>query len=257
MNRMNRMNRGPAVLASLVAGVLALSLGTAGVAGAGVTKTIYTTDTAGYQVSGTHAYNDVRSTVTFEFITGATSQVNLLLKGASRAGPTAQLSLTFNGGFSNEWTLKWGYSATGAVPKLSTVIPLVLVTDAPTFVEIHYSTKTRQLVFLAGSEKSPTVVERVSGVRAQFTAPAIEVQNESANSLPIGARQAQFTRAGLTQLLNPASPGSPTKRLGLSAASLTDIWATSTGQPPTPDNPPTLVPSSLGAGSGFTVEATS
>jgi hypothetical protein len=68
---------------------------------------------------------NVRATVTFPFITGATSQVNLLLQHARGTGPAAELSLVYNGGRSNEWTLKWGYSATSAKPALHTVIPLV------------------------------------------------------------------------------------------------------------------------------------
>jgi hypothetical protein len=247
----------PAVAAAMVAAA-GLSLATSATAGASVNGHVsYTTTTAGYQVNSAQDFNDVRATVTFPFITGATSQVDLLLQHASGAGPTAQLSLTYNGGRSNEWTLKWGYSATSTAPALQTVIPLTEVTNDPTYVEIYYSTSSHQIVFLTGTEGHTVVVHRVTGVHGQFSAPAVEVASlyQSASTLPVGAQQASFTRVGVTELLSPRNPSSPTRRLTFSAVSLDTIEATASGKPPTSASPLSLVPYPLGAGSAFPVVA--
>jgi hypothetical protein len=45
-----------------------------------------------------------------------------------------------------------------------------------------YSTKSHQIVFLAGTEGHPDVAHRVAGVHGQFSAPAVEV----ASLLPAG-----------------------------------------------------------------------
>ncbi len=246
-----------AVGAALVAAA-GLSLATSATAGASVNGHVtYTTTTAGYQVRSATDFNDVRATVTFPFITGATSQVNLLLQHAPGAGPTAMLSLVYNGGRSNEWTLKWGYSATSATPALQVVTPLVEVTNNPTYVEIYYSTGSRQIVFLTGTESHSVVVHRVTGVRGQFSAPAVEVASlyQKASTLPVSAQQAAFTRVGVTQLLSPGNPSSPTRRLTLRAVSLDTIKATVSGKPPTSANPLTLVPYPPGTGSAFQVVA--
>jgi hypothetical protein len=255
---MDRVIRGlPAVAAALIA-VAGLGLGMPAGAGASVNgQVIYTTATAGYQVHGASAFNDVRATVTFPFITGATSQASLLLRHGPGAGPAAELSFVYNGGRSNEWTLMWGYSATSAPPALHAVIPLVEVANTPAYVEIHYSTKARQVVFLSGTESHPVVVQRVSGVNARFSAPVVEMSSLSqpAATLPRGAQQAAFSRVGICQLLSPANPSSPTRRLTLGAVSLDTLKATVTGKPPTSANPLTLVPYPLGAGSAFQVVA--
>jgi hypothetical protein len=196
---MDHVIRGlPAVAAALIA-VAGLGLGMPAGAGASVNgQVVYTTATAGYQVHGASAFNDVRATVAFPFITGATSQASLLLRHGPGAGPAAELSFVCNGGRSNEWTLMWGYSATSAPP-------------------------------------------------ASLSQPAA--------ALPRGARQAAFSRVGICQLLSPANPSSPTRRLTLGAVSLDTLKATVTGKPPASANPLTLVPYPLGAGSAFQVVA--
>jgi hypothetical protein len=240
----------PAVLGAAAAAALALSLGPATAADAGVTGPVtYTTTTAGYQVRGTQAFNDLRATVTFPFIFDALSQVNLLLQGTAGAGPTAELSFVYNGGNSNEWTLNWGYSATSATPALHVVTPRQEVTNSPFYLEIHYSTKTHEVAFLGGDESDPTVMARVTGVTGRFAAPAVEV----VDSDPAQGLQASFTRVGVTELLRPASLASPTRRLSLAAESLRQLTATQSGKPPAPGNKAVLVPSKLGSGSGFTV----
>ena len=60
---------------------------------------------------------------------------------------------------------------------------------------------------------------------------------------------------GVTEVLNPRNPSSPTKRLTLAAESLDTFEATVSGQPPAPANPLTLVPSRPRAGSAFHVVA--
>src|ERR1700729_940300 len=116
--------RGPGVLGSIAAAAVALSLGTSLPASAGVSGgPSYSATTTGFRaqpgVGGSAtAFNDVRATVTFPFITGARSQVNLLLQAEGGAGAAAELSLVYDGGLSNTWTLEWGYSPTGA-PTLS------------------------------------------------------------------------------------------------------------------------------------------
>jgi hypothetical protein len=258
---MNRKIRTPAMLGSIAATAVALSLGTSLPASAGgFGAPSYSATTTGYQVTpGTgpaQAFNDVRATVTFPFITGARSQVNLLLQAAGGEGAAAELSLVYNGGASNTWTLKWGYSPTG-VPRLSAAVPLTQVTNSPFYLEIHYSTKSHELAFLAGRENAPAVRARVSGVHGTFSAPATEVASitQRADTLPAGALQATVTRVGVTQLLSPGDPSSPTRRLSLDAELLHEIVATVSGEMATPSNPQTLAGSDFGAGSRFTVTA--
>lgn len=256
---MNRVLRRLLAMAAALVTAAGLSLGTSIMARASVNgNIIYTTTAAGYQVHSAKAFNDVRATVTFPFITGATSQVNLLLQNSPNAAPTAELSLVYNGGYSNEWTLNWGYSATSTTPALHTVMPLVQVTNNAIYLEIHYSTKSHQIVFFAGTEGHNVVRHRVSGVHSQFSAPIVEVASlyQPADTLPAGAEQASFSRVGVTELLNPGNPSSPTKRLTLAAESLDTFQATVSGQPPTPANPLTLVPKPPHAGSAFRVVAT-
>ena len=138
------------------------------------------------------------------------------------------------------------------------VIPLAEVTNGAFYLEIHYSTGTHQIVFVAGpSERGSTVRHRVPGAYGKFSAPAVEVASiyQPASALPIGALQASFSQVGVSQLLNPRNPSSPAKRLTLNAESLNTVEATVSGQAPTAGNPLTLVPSRLGAGSAFTVTA--
>jgi hypothetical protein len=258
---MNRMIRSPAVLGSIAATAVALSLGSARPANAGVFGApSYSATTTGYQVTpGTgpaQAFNDVRATVTFPFITGARSQVNLLLQAANGAGAAAELSLVYDGGISNTWTLKWGYSPAG-LPRLSAAIPIMRVTNSPFYLEIHYSTKSHELAFLAGRENSPTARARVSGVHGTFSSPAVQVASltQPADTLPAGALQATLTRIGVTQLLRPADPSSPTRRLSFGAELLHQIVATKSGKMAAPGNPVTLSGSGLGAGSRFTTYA--
>lgn len=255
---MNRAIRRLLAIATALATAAGLSLGTSIMVSANVNgHVIYTTTAAGYQVHSAKAFNDVRATVTFPFITGATSQVNLLLQHTRGAAPTAELSLVYNGGRSNEWTLKWGFSPTSTTPALHTVMPRVEVTNSPVYLEIHYSTKSHQIVFSAGSERHPVVRHTVSGVHGQFSAPIVEVASvyQLADTLPAGAEQASFSRVGVTELLNPGNPSSPTKPLTLAAESLDTFEATVSGQPPMPANPLTLVPSRPQAGSAFQVIA--
>jgi hypothetical protein len=121
---MHRMIRGPAALGLATAAALALGLGTATAAGAGVTGPVtYTTTTAGYQVRGAQAVNDVRTTVV-------------------------------------------------------------------------------------------------------FPSPAVEV----VDAVPLDGVQASFSRVGLTRLLDPASPSSPTRQLTLAAESLAEFMGTQTGE---------------------------
>jgi hypothetical protein len=258
---MNRAIRRPAVLGSIAATAVALSLGSALPASAGVFRApSYSATTTGYQVTrGTaspQGFNDVRATVTFPFITGARSQVNLLLQAAGGAGATAELSLAYDGGISNTWTLKWGYSPAG-LPRLSAAIPLTRVTNSPFYLEIHYSTRSHDLAFLAGRESAPTARARVSGVHGTFSAPAVQVASltQPAETLPAGAPQVTLTRIGVTQLLRPASPSSPTRRLSFGAELLDEIVATKSGEMASPGNPVTLSNSELGAGSRFTTYA--
>jgi hypothetical protein len=260
---MNRRIRGPAMLGSVAATAVALSLATSLPASAGVFGApSYSATTTGVQVTPgfgpAQAFNDVRATVTFPFITGARSQVNLLLQAANGEGAAAELSLVYDGGLSNTWTLEWGYSPTGVPARLSAAIPLTQVTNSPFYLEIHYSTKSHELAFLAGSENAPTVRAHISGVHGTFSAPAAEVASISqrADTLPAGALQATLTRIGVTQLLRPANPSSPTRRLSLNAELLHEIVATVSGEMATPANPQTLEGSGLGAGSRFTVVAT-
>jgi hypothetical protein len=259
---MYRKIRRPVMLGAIAASAVALSLGCALPANAGgFGAPSYSATTTGFQVTpGTRpaqAFNDVRATVTFPFITGARSQVNLLLQAANGAGAAAELSLVYNGGTSNEWTLKWGYSPAG-VPRLSAVIPLTQVTNSPIYLEIHYSTESHELAFLAGSENAPTVRARVSGVHGTFSAPAAEVASitQRADTLPAGALQATLTRVGVTQLLSPGNPSSPTRRFSLDAEFLHEVLATVSGEMATSSNPLTLALSDFGAGSRFTVTAT-
>jgi hypothetical protein len=260
---MIRKFRSPAVLGSIAAGAaVALSVGSAVPANAGVFGApSFSATTTGYQVTpGTgsaQAFNDVRATVTFPFITGARSQVNLLLQAANGAGAAAELSLVYDGGTSNEWTLKWGYSPTGR-PRLSAAIPLTQVTNSPFYLEIHYSTKSHVLAFLAGRENAPAARAQVSGVHGTFSSPAVEVASltQRADTLPAGALQATMTRIGITQLLRPASPSSPTRRLSFGAELLHQVVATKSGHMAVPGNPVTLSSSELGAGSRFSIYAT-
>ena len=89
---MNHRIRRPAVLGSIAAAAVALSLGASLPANAGVSGgPSYSATTTGFQVGPAlagfaRAFNDVRATVTFPFITGARSQVNLLLEEFARAG---------------------------------------------------------------------------------------------------------------------------------------------------------------------------
>jgi hypothetical protein len=259
---MKRRIRHPAGLGIIsAAAATALSLGTAAPASANVTGALgYSATTCGYQVNSAlsgQAFNDVRATVTFPFVTGGRTQANLILQGASGAGPTAELSLVYNGGSSNVWTLSWGYSSSGR-PALSVAIPVTLVTNSPFYLEIHYSTAGHELVFLAGREGAPVVRERVSGVSATFGAPAAQVASvaQPADTLPVGAPEGLFSRVGVTRLLSPADPASPTQRLTFAAEPLHETLATVSGQMVAPGNLPTLSPTSLGAGSQFHVTAT-
>lgn len=260
---MNHRIRRPAVLGSIAAAAVALSLGTSLPANAGVSGgPSYSATTTGFQVGPALAgfarvFNDVRATVTFPFITGARSQVNLLLQATGGAGPTAELSLVYDGGLTNTWTLEWGYSPTGAAPTLSSAVPLTRVTNSPFYLEIHYSTKSHELAFLAGSENAPTVRARITGVHATFLSPAAEVASltQKADTLPAGAPQATLTRIGVTQLLSPGIPSGPTRRLPFDAVNLHEILATVSGEMAVPGNPVTLGDSGFGAGSQFTVVA--
>ncbi len=133
-----------------------------------------------------------------------------------------------------------------------------MVRGAPVYLEIHYSTKTHVLTFLAGREQAPVARASVAGVQGTFSAPAAEVTSlpPGAQFLPAHVTQALFTRVGVTELLQPANPSSPTKRLTLAAESLGETLATTSGLPPTVNDEVTFAPSSLGAGSQFSVAAT-
>lgn len=98
----------------------------------------------------------------------------------------------------------------------------------------------------------------VSGVRATFGAPAAQVASlaQPADTLPAPAPQAIFSRVGVTRLLSPQDPSSPTQRLPFAAEPLHETLATVSGQMAGPGNPPTLEPSAISVGSAFRVIAT-
>lgn len=254
--------------AAITAAALAL---TPAIASAGVVTGATTQDVAGYQVAGNglQAYNDMRATVTIP--AGSTSNAAVYLQETvNTGGYTAELALVASAACPGERQVEAGagtVTAPGplALTSLGTAdiggtvacVPL----GTPWYLEVHYSTLLRTVAFVTGASEFGNVntLGQVSAGFREFRAPAIGAHYTALPALPdVATPQASFTRAGLTRLLDPtARRGGTDGRLTLASQSLTDVVATVSGGPVTVGNPAYLQPSGFGAGSGFTVTASS
>jgi len=249
-----------------------LSLGLVqGVANAAiVTGPTYTNDLAGYQVNGNGAdgYNEVRGTV--HVSPGSTSNAAIYLQeNAFSGGLTAELALVKggNGCLANQWGLEAGVgnnTSPGPLTLVSLTTPVpdhsCINAGGSEYLEVHYSTLLRQIVFVAGPNEfgDTNVLNNVqlTGLHI-FHSPAVGVHYTVLPTLPtVSTPQMSFTRDGLTRLLNPSARRDGTNdRLNLASQSTLQVEATPSGAAPTVGNPVYLITSAFSSGGAFNVTA--
>ena len=178
----------------------------------------------------------------------------------------------------NSWELEYTDSVKTDTPALEPV-PLDLLTELPVggspvcltggttyYLEMYYSTYHHEVDFIAGPQEfiNENVLATVTHVHDIFFAagagadsckvsepvgtPCPTVDNGALNLLP--GSLASFTRVGLDNLYDTSNPKSGTKRITFDAATTYAFDGTSTG---TSSGTATLLPSSFGSGSGFSV----
>ena len=258
--------------AGLAALTGSLLMGVSSAGAATVTGPAFTQDLAGYQVNGngSTAYNEVRGTV--QIPAGSTSNAAIYLQeNAFSGGLTAELALVKggNGCLANQWGLEAGVGSNAAPGPLTLVSLTTPVPDhscinagGSEYLEVHYSTLLRQVVFVAGPNEfgDTNVLNTVQlyGLHI-FHSPAVGVHYTALPALPtVSTPQASFTRDGLTRLLSPAARrGGTNDRLNLASQSTLEVEATPSGAAPTVSNPVFLNTSGFGSGGSFSVTASS
>lgn len=224
---------------------------------------------AGYEVNGNglKAYNDVRGTA--HIPVGSTSNAALFLQTSTvTGGHTSELALVHGASFcaSDQWGLEYGWGVPSAPGPLALVFlhqvpgPAICVNAGGSeYLEVHYSTKLRQIAYVAGANEfgnTNTLVAVPVGFQ-EFFAPAIGVHYTDSSLPGVSTPQASFTRDGLTSLDNPhARAGGTNNRLNLASQSTLEVEAVpGPSTTPTVLNPVFLNTSAFGSGGSFSVTA--
>jgi hypothetical protein len=247
------------------------------------------TSIAGYEISSTVAYNEVRAIVTIP--AGSKSDVDLALQQTVNGGYTTAIRLHLeNFGALSGWVLQvandpifGGNAEVGtfnpAQIPLGSIIhpngwfdvgsigggegdPLFFNNTGGTYyLEVHESTSTHTIAYVAGpTETNAATLDKTFNFNGHlnFSAPAVEASLSAgvAPTLGLNAPQASFARVGVTE---PSGENIKTiggARVTLDAFNTVQTLAALFGpNPPSVANPLTLVtgPSLPGTGSAFGV----
>jgi hypothetical protein len=214
-----------AVLAAPVAALAATSTATAG----GVVAVSVTPNTAGYELygqgnSGGPPINDVRGTDQLPADESTATPANsiggwLILQQLTTGGSTVELAEVYDDTASTcpaaDATLTWSGetpvdAAKGGPLALADLVPLAgdgneicLPGSASFYGELHYSTSTGVVSFIAGpSEADNNVLAQIGHVWGSFLAPAVGFLTTTgavAAGLTPGSVQGRWSRVGVTE----------------------------------------------------------
>jgi predicted RecA/RadA family phage recombinase len=235
---------------------------------------VYTVPTlSGYQVyqNGTAAFNDVRTTFTLPV--GSRSNAAIYLQeNATTGGATVELALVQappygNGACPGKWQVEAGHASSVTPGPLA----LTALTDTPGlgpkicvsagqpfYLDIYYSTLHKRISYIGGTEPGNQFGSSVYVGTHRFHSPAIGVHYTAPTLPPSTLQQASWTRAGLTELLQPwLSAGATNGRITFKAENLQKVDALENNGSATPaaGNNIFLSPSSLGVGSAGSITA--